>query len=85
MVNKWELKGKISASSYRKSVLLNLNEGIFTPRELEKSLNIKMSHISRTLAELQEYKLIECLTPTLRKGKQYRITKLGREVLKNIK
>jgi predicted transcriptional regulator len=82
MVNKWELKGKIIASSYRKRMLLKLNEGIFTPRELEKSLNIKMSHISKTLTELQKLKLIECLTPTLRKGKQYKITKLGKEVLK---
>lgn len=81
MVNKWELKGKVSASNYRKSVLSKLNEGAFAPRELEKSLGIKISHISSTLGELQELGLIVCLTPSLRKGKQYGITKLGREVL----
>ena len=84
MVNKWELKGKVDASSYRKRVLSKLNEDVFAPKELEKNLDIKMSHISRTLAELENMKLIKCITPELRKGKQFRITKLGKEVLKRV-
>jgi len=84
MVNKWDLRGKISASVYRKRVLSKLNEGVFTPKELEKDLNIKMSHVSRTLTELQKLNLIECLTPALRKGRQYRITKQGEKILKEV-
>lgn len=82
MVNKWELKGKIGSSNYRKKVLLKLSEGVFTPKQLEKALNIKLSHISRTLTELEKMKLIECLNPTLRKGKMFKITQLGKQILK---
>lgn len=82
MVNKWELRGKVISSEYRKKVLMKLNEKVMMPNELRKNLDIKMSHISRTLKEIENMGLITCLTPELRKGKQYTITKQGKEVLK---
>lgn len=85
MVNKWELAGKVHSSSYRYEVLLKLAETHKIPTQLSKELNIKMSHISRTLTELVNLGLIESLTPELRKSKMYRITKLGKEVLKKVK
>jgi len=81
MVNKWELAGKINSSDYRKRVLLSLKEGNKTPTQLSKSLDIKMSHISRALKELENMNLIKCLTPELRKSKMYEITKLGRNCI----
>lgn len=84
MVSKWQLRGKIISSAYRKKVLSKLNEKIMTPTELRKSLDIKMSHISRTLKELERMMLVESLTPELRKGKQYKITKEGKKILKLI-
>ena len=52
MVNKWVAIGKIQASDYRTKVLMSLKEKPKTPTILEKELDIKMSHVSRTLNEL---------------------------------
>jgi len=73
---KWELKGFIEASKYRKLVLKALNEKEKTPTELAKELNLKLSHISRTLKELQEKKLVECLNPNARKSRYYKSNKI---------
>jgi len=80
MVNKWVAIGKIQASDYRTKVLMSLKEKPKTPTILEKELDIKMSHVSRTLNELLKIGLIKCLNPTLRKGKLYLITKEGLKV-----
>lgn len=78
MVNKWEVIGKLKASSYRIKVLHALSEKPKSPKELEKDLNIKISHISRTLKELEKLGLVKCLNPGLRKGKIYSVTKLNK-------
>ena len=85
MVNKWELAGKVNASSYRIKILSSLSESPKTPTQLSKELDIKMSHISRTLTELVDLKLIESLTPEIRKSKLYQISKLGKEILEKSK
>ena len=43
-----------------------------------------MSHISRTLKELEKLGLVKCLTPEIRKSKFYSITNTGSKVLKDI-
>lgn len=85
MVNKWKLVGKVHASSYRMKILLKLLERPKTPTQLSKELNIKISHISRTLSELVKLGLAETLAPELRKSKMYRITNTGKEVLTKVK
>jgi DNA-binding MarR family transcriptional regulator len=84
MVSKWELLGKISASTYRVKVLEELNKSPKTPKQLSKLTNIGMSHISRTLKELEKLGLVKCLTPEIRKSKFYSITDIGIKVLKDM-
>lgn len=81
---KWHLIGTIKSSNYREKVLRELTENTQTPKWLAKKTNIKFSHISTVLTELQKLKLIKCLTPELRKGRIYSITKLGKEILKSL-
>ncbi|MBI4177121.1 MAG: helix-turn-helix transcriptional regulator [Candidatus Aenigmarchaeota archaeon] len=85
MVNKWELAGKVHASSYRVKVLSRLAETPRMPTQLSKELDIKMSHISRTIRELVNSGLVESLTPDLRKSRVYGITRVGKEVLEKAK
>jgi len=54
------------------------------PSQLAKELKIHISHVSRTLSELEKTGLIECLTPDEKTGKLYRLTKKGEEVLEEI-
>lgn len=78
------LLGFILASNYRKKVLLALQEKTGRPSEIAEKTKIYPSHISNTLSELVEKKLVICLTPKLKKGRLYELTKTGKGLLKNI-
>lgn len=81
----WNLVGFVKASKYIKKVLLALEEGNKTPKEIKNELGFYLSHISQTLKDLMEKNLIVCLTPMLSKGRIYALTELGYEVVKEIK
>lgn len=80
---KWEDVSFVISSNYRKKVLSSL-ETPKTPTQLSKEVNINKTHISRALSELEERKMVQCLTPKSKKGKLYVITKAGKEALKEI-
>ncbi len=72
------------ASKYRQNVLFALHEKSMTPSMISKKTKIYPSHVSMTLNELTGKKLIECLTPELRKGKLYVLTDIGTTILKKL-
>lgn len=76
----WELIGFIKASNYRKKIILSLDKNNKMPKELRKELGIYITHISSTLKELSEKNLVICLTPNLRKGRIFSLTKIGKEI-----
>ena len=78
------LLGYIKASSYRKKIIKSLQDKKLTPIELAKETDIPLSHISNTLAELLEKDLVVCLTPELKKGRLYELTKKGSSILQHI-
>jgi predicted transcriptional regulator len=84
MGDKWELIGKIKSSELRLRVLRILENSMKMPSELSKEADISSSHISEVIGDLEEMKLIECKNPSLRKGKIYSITRLGKNILKEI-
>lgn len=81
MVINWTLKGYILASRYRVAIMRALSKEPKTPKQLEKELNIKFSHISRALKELSDKGVVECLTPALHKQKYYGLTSLGEKYI----
>lgn len=82
-MTKWELISFVNRSSQRKKILSVLQKPI-TPSQLSKKTSMYLTHVSRTLGELVDKGLVECLTPNERIEKYYRITTLGRNVLKQI-
>lgn len=80
---RWELVSFVSRSEHRKKILSILQKPI-TPSDIANKTGFYLTHVSRALRELQEKKLVECLTPKERVGKYYKITRLGREILKEI-
>jgi predicted transcriptional regulator len=76
--------GYIKASSYRTKIIKALEGKKLTPIEMSKETDIPLSHVSNTLAELLEKDLVVCLTPKLKKGRLYELTKTGKGLLKNI-
>jgi len=80
---KWEDISFIISSEYRKNVLKTLDSPKM-PSKISKELNINKTHISKTLKELKLKKLIKCLTPNSNKGKLYKISDHGKDILKEI-
>ena len=72
-------------SDYRYEILLSLKEKIKTPKLISRDTNIQINHVSNILKELGEKGLIKCETPELRKGRIYKITDKGSEIVEKLK
>ena len=62
----------------------SLNGEVKIPSEIANDTEIFQNHISNTLRQLKEHELIECINPEVRKGRLYRLTDKGNELVKNI-
>ena len=76
------LLGFVLASKYRKKILQALQEKPLTPATIAEKTEIYPSHVSMTLVELTKKNLVVCLTPKLKKGRLYVLTKEGKTILK---
>lgn len=76
------IKGSyVKISNYRVKVMNTLEPGeVKIPKEIAKDTDIIPNHISKTLRELKDNNLIECINEEARKGRLYRLTPLGIEV-----
>lgn len=79
----WALYAWLKRGKRRNSILneLKKSDKPLTTNDISKNLNIAISQTSFTLGELTEKKLVECLNPTDKIGKLYRITKDGKKIL----
>ncbi|MDI6798540.1 MAG: helix-turn-helix domain-containing protein [Candidatus Aenigmarchaeota archaeon] len=80
----WKKYGFVLASSSRRKVLLTLKDKPMIPSQVSKIIKMHLSHVSRTLKELEEKGLVICLTPDMVKGKIYRLTKTGKAIANKI-
>jgi len=75
----------LRVSKYRLRILLALEDKMKSPSELEKELNLKLSHVSRSLSQLSSKGYVVDKTPNLGRNKLYAITKRGKDALKKLK
>ena len=75
----------VEISSYRKKVMKSLDGEVLIPTQIAKNSEIRPNHISKVLTELKAHELVECINPEVRKGRLYRLTSKGDEIVKNIK
>lgn len=59
-----------------------LKSKAMTPTEISKELKTHFSQITKNLLELEKRDLVECLTPSLRKGRLYGLTEKGKKILR---
>lgn len=77
------LASYINISSYRLRVIKSLSKrNVMTPTEIAKDSGIRTNHISKVLKELKNKGVVECINESARKGKLYRLTTLGWDILK---
>ena len=75
----------VTNSSYRIRVVKAIGTDVKMPKEIANDSGILLNHISNVLRDLKENDLVECLNPNLRKGRLYRLSEEGLEVLDNLK
>ena len=63
----------------------SLNGEILIPTQIAKNSGIRTNHISKILSELKAHELVECINPEVRKGRLYRLTDKGEEMIENLK
>ena len=71
----------VKRSSYRQNVLKALEDNVLMPKEIAERSNIKTNHVSKVLSELKSKELIEIINPEARKGRLYRLTDDGDEII----
>ena len=71
----------IQRSTYRQRVLKSLENDVLMPTEIAERSNIKTNHVSKVLSELKSKELIELVNPEARKGRLYRLTSVGEEIV----
>ena len=74
----------VKISTYRTRVMMSLDDEIKIPSKIANDADIRQNHISKVLAELKAHNLVECINPEVRKGRLYRLTDKGDEIVKNI-
>ena len=74
----------VEISSYRKKVMKSLDGEVLIPTQIARNSEIRPNHISKVLAELKAHELVECINPEVRKGRLYRLTDKGDELVKNL-
>ena len=80
-----ELVAYVKASEHRQNIIKYLGNDLKTPSEIGDELNIMTNHISNLLADLRKNDIVLCATPNIRKGRLYKLTDTGKEILTFLK
>lgn len=74
----------VNRSSYRVKVLKSLGDDVKMPKEIASDSGILPNHISNVLRQLKEKDVVECINPEVRKGRLYRLSDNGLDVLNEL-
>ena len=75
----------VQISKYRTKVVKALDGEVKITNQIARDSDIRPNHISKVLSELKSHELVECINPEVRKGRLYRLTDKGDEIVKNLK
>lgn len=75
------LAAYVLISSYRERTMNVLfKNGAMTPKFIALNVGFRQNHVSKVLGELKKKNLVVCINEEVRKGRLYKLTKLGKEV-----
>lgn len=74
----------VKISKYRSKVMKSLDGDVLIPTQIARNSEIRPNHISKVLAELKAHELVECINPEVRKGRLYKLTDKGKEIVDEI-
>lgn len=80
----WNCIGFIKISTTRYAILKTMENDFCMPSEIAKSTGFRITQVSNALHDLKKKNLVYCMNEDATKGRIYRNTPLGTEVLKRI-
>lgn len=80
----YSIIGFIKISSYRENTLKSIGNTLKMPSEIAKEINVKTSQVSAALIDLKKKNLVICVNEEVRKGRLYKCTPLGLEIIKHL-
>jgi predicted transcriptional regulator len=75
----------VNISSYRVKAVKALKDEVKTPTQIAANAGIRTNHMSKVLKELKESGVAECINEEAKKGRLYRLTDVGNEVINILK
>ena len=78
------LVGFVKVSQHRSKTLKSLVMELKMPSEIGRETDLRTSQVSRVLGDLKREGLVICVNEDVRKGRLYKCTPSGLEVLKHI-
>lgn len=78
------LLGFVKISKYRLETLKSLENSMKTPSEISREINTRTSQVSQALSDLKRKDLVVCINDEVTKGRLYKCTPSGLEVLEYI-
>ena len=79
-----KLTSYVEISKYREKTLKSIGNNVKIPTNIAIDSGIRTNHISKVLSELKSKVIVECINEEARKGRLYRLTDTGKEVLESI-
>lgn len=80
----YKLVGYVVASHYRTEIVKCVGNDIKIPSVIADEVGLRTNHVSNVLKELKDEGIVECLNEDAKKGRLYKNTELGIEILKHI-
>ena len=80
----YKILGYVKVSPYRTNTLITIGNDLMMPSEIAKKLDINTSQVSSALSDLKEKNLVVCVNEEVRKGRLYKCTDLGLEILEKL-
>lgn len=74
----------VMVSSYRVKTMRALKNETKIPTQIAKDAEIRPNHISKVLRELKEAGVVECINEDQKKGRLYRLTDVGEEIVEKL-
>ena len=80
----YSILGYVKISPYRTNTLKSIGDDLKMPSEIAKDIDVKTSQVSSALSDLKKHELVICVNEEVRKGRLYKCTDLGKEIIKKL-
>ncbi len=80
----YSILGFVKVSKYRTDTLKTIGHTYKMPTEIARETEFKTSQVSCALIDLKKKNLVVCLNEDAKKGRLYRCTELGQEILEHL-